>query len=120
MFTIIAALIQALEIPGELILDISGNVMQGLTIVLEYMIGCFIDLFIASVLGCMSFIQEEISAILGLIGTVFTELLDYLCTALHAITELVRGNPVECHRDVGLVTVDHIELFCRCNGLFDR
>jgi len=113
VFTIIevvsAALIQAL-----------GNVMEGLTIVLEYMIGCFIDLFIALVLGCMSFIQEEISAILGLLGTVFTEFLDYLCTALHAIAELVGGNPVECHRDVGSVTVDHIELFCRCSGLFDR
>lgn len=84
-----AALIEALTVPGALILSVLGNVMEGLTIVLEYMIGCFIDLFIALVLGCMSFIQEAISAILGLLGTVFTEFLDYLRTALHAVADLV-------------------------------
>jgi len=84
-----AALIEAVAVPGALILSVLGNVVEGLTVVLEYMIGCFIDLSIALVLGCMSFIQEAISTILGLLGTVFTEFLDYLRTALHAVADLV-------------------------------
>jgi hypothetical protein len=93
LFTIIevvsAALIETLTVPGTIIFSVMGNIIQGFTIVLEYMIGCAIELFVTSTLGCMRFIQEAFSAIVGLLGTVFSEFLVYLHTGLQAFADLV-------------------------------
>lgn len=93
VFTIIEvvseALIQTLTVPGTIILSVVGNILEGLTTILEYMIGQIMDLFVTLALGCMGLIQDAISTLLGSLGTVFYEFLIYLRTALHAVADLV-------------------------------
>lgn len=93
VFRIIAVasvgLIHILRTPGSIILAVLGNMMQGGTIILEYVIGYFTDLMITSVLGCVSLIQDALSALVGFLGSVFYEFLVHLHTAFHAFAELL-------------------------------
>ena len=93
MFRIIAmasmALIHILRTLGSIILAILGNMMQGGTIILEYVIGYITDLMITSALGCVSLIQDAFSALVGFLGSMFYEFLVHLHTALHAFAELL-------------------------------
>ena len=93
MFRIIAvesmALIYILRTPVSIILEVLGNMMQGVTIILEYVIGYITDLMITSALGCVSLIQDAFSALVGFLGSVFYEFLVHLHTALHAFAELL-------------------------------
>jgi len=93
MFRIIAvasmSLIHMLRTPGSIILAILRNMMQRVTIILEYVIGYITDLMITSALGCVSLIQDAFSALVGFLGSVFYEFLVHLHTALHAFAELL-------------------------------
>lgn len=93
VFRIIAVasvvLIHILRTPGSIILAVLGNLMQGVTIILEYVIGYFTDLMITSALGCVSLIQNAFSALVGSLGAVFYEFFLHLHSALHAFAELL-------------------------------
>ena len=86
---VLEALIQTLTVLGTIILFVVEIIMDGLTIILEYMIGNIMDLFVKLALGCMGLIQDEISTLLGSLGTVFYDLFIYLCTSLHTVADLV-------------------------------
>ena len=86
---IVVALIHILRTPRSIFLVVLGNMMQGVTIILEYVIGYITDLMITSALGCVILIQYAFSALVGFLGSVFYEFLVHLDTALHALAELL-------------------------------
>lgn len=85
------ALINTLKAPGAVILAVLENVMQGFTIILDYIIGYVTDLIVKSAFGCMRLILDAFSVLVGSLGAVFYEFLVYLHIALNAFAELVRA-----------------------------
>lgn len=83
------ALIQILKVPGAIIFFVLRNIMEGFSIILDYMIGYLTDLIVTSAFGCMRLIQDAFSGLVGFLGTVFYEFLYYLHIALQACADLV-------------------------------
>ena len=111
MFRIIAvasmSLIHMLRTPGSIILAILRNMMQRVTIILEYVIGYITDLMITSALGCVSLIQDAFSALVGFLGSVFYEFLVHLHTTLHAFTELLSAILWNIIEGLSLLTISN-------------
>ena len=72
------ALIQILRAPGTIIFADLGNIMEGLKIILDYMIGYVTDFIVTLAIGCMRLIQNAFSYLMGLLGAVSYEFLVYL------------------------------------------
>ena len=109
MFRIIAvasmALIHILRTTESIILTVLENMMQGVTIILEYVIGYITDLMIPSALGCVSLIQDAFSALVVFLGSVFYEFLVHLHTTLHAFAELLSAILWNIIEGLSLLTV---------------